>query len=151
MSVSKVMTKQTWYQTFDHAPPSLQDFQRIGEEVLASLPDEFARHLRSVLIKVEEFPDAETEQALELDSPYGLMGLYHGVPIGYEFNMQTPQNVDMISLYRRPILAYWCDSDESLAAIIKNTLIHEIGHHFGLTDDDMDRIEFDDGSPDDRG
>ncbi len=145
------MTDRTFYKTFDRAPPSLEDFQRISEEVLASLPDEFARHVQNILIKVEDFPDAETEQAMELDSPYGLLGLYHGVPIGHDIGIETPQNVDMIFLYRRPMLAYWCDTGDSLAAIIKNTLIHEIGHHFGLSDEDMDRIEFgdiDQGEPD---
>lgn len=136
------MTSQKWYQQFDQAPPSLEDFQQIGEEVLAALPDEFAQHVRNVLIKVEDFPDAETERAMDLDSPYGLLGLYHGIPVGYELSIETPHHVDMIFLYRRPLLAYWCDTGYSLAAIVKNTLIHEIGHHFGLSDDDMDRIEF---------
>jgi predicted Zn-dependent protease with MMP-like domain len=141
------MNKRPWYHSFDHAPPSLEDFQRIGEEVLTSLPDEFARHIQNVVMKVEEFPDAETEQAMELDSPYDLLGLYHGVPVGYDLSTETPHHVDMIFLYRRPLLAYWCDTGDSLAAIIKNTLIHEIGHHFGLSDDDMDRIEFGDSQP----
>jgi predicted Zn-dependent protease with MMP-like domain len=139
------MTGSPWYQRFDHAPPSLEDFERIGEEVLASLPAPFAGHVRDVPIRVEDFPDAGTEQMMALDSPYDLLGLYHGVPIGHDSALDAPrQDVDMIFLYRQPLLAYWCDSDESLAAIIRNTLIHEIGHHFGLSDDDMDRIEFGD-------
>lgn len=137
------MTSRTRYHSFDHPPPSLEDFQQIGKEVLASLPTSFARHIQGVLIKVEEFPDAETEKTMDLESPYDLLGLYHGVPVGYDAGFDSPRhNVDMIFLYRRPLLAYWCDTGQSLAAIIENTLIHEIGHHFGLSDDDMDRIEF---------
>lgn len=141
------MTGGAVYQAFDFAPPSLQDFQRIGEEVLAELPEAFSRHIGDVVIKVEDFPDAATEKAMELESPYDLLGLYHGVPVGFDhgFEVQRDQ-VDMIFLYRRPLLAYWCDTGLSLAAIIHNTLIHEVGHHFGLSDDDMDRIEF--GGPD---
>ncbi len=137
------MTSGAFYQAFDHAPPSIDDFERIGQEVLATLPESFARHLGGVVIRVEEFPDAETEKAMELESPYDLLGLYHGVPVGHDSGFEPPpQQPDMIFLYRKPLLAYWCDHDFSLAAIIENTLIHEIGHHFGLTDEDMDRIEF---------
>ncbi len=139
------MNSTKWYQRFDHAPPSLLDVQRIGEEVLATLPPIFARHVRDVVVKVEEFPDEATAQAMELDSPFDLLGLYHGVPVGHDMGFDAPRHqVDMIFLYRRPLLAYWCDTDLSLAAIVRNTLIHEIGHHFGLSDDDMDRIEFGD-------
>lgn len=141
------MTGGSVYQAFDHAPPSIDDFERIGQEVLASLPETFGQYLGGVVIRVEEFPDAETEKAMELESPYDLLGLYHGVPVGHDSGFEAPpQQPDMIFLYRKPLLAYWCDHNFSLAAIIENTLIHEIGHHFGLTDDDMDRIEFPNGA-----
>ena len=139
------MKRNSSYQTFDLAPPTLEDFRRIGEETLANLSETFTRHLHGVIIKIEEFPDEATEKAMELESPYDLLGLYHGVPVGYDGGFGAPRDqVDMIFLYRRPLLAYWCDHDFSLAAIIENTLIHEIGHHFGLSDDDMERIEFGD-------
>lgn len=131
------------YQAFDLAPPSIDDIERIGQEVLANLPETFTRHLGGVIIRVEDFPDAETEKAMELESPYDLLGLYYGVPVGHDHGFNPPpEQPDMIFLYRKPLLAYWCDHDFSLAAIIENTLIHEIGHHFGLSDEDMDRIEF---------
>lgn len=131
------------YQAFDHPPPSLEDFQRIGEEVLRGLPETFTRHLGGVVIKVEDFPDETTQKAMELESPYDLLGLYHGIPVGQEHGFHSPpEQPDMIFLYRQPLLAYWCDHDFSLAAIIENTLIHEIGHHFGLSDDDMEHIEY---------
>ena len=137
------MNGQTSYQAFDQAPPSLEDIQRIGEDILAELPETFTRHLGGVVIKVEDFPDEATEKAMELESPYDLLGLYNGVPVGHDLGFETPRDqTDMIFLYRQPLLAYWCDHDFSLSAIIENTLIHEIGHHFGLSDEDMDRIEF---------
>ena len=139
------MNEKSTYHAFDHPPPSIEDFQRIGEEVLAGLPALFTQHLGGVVIKVEELPDNATIQAMELESAFELLGLYHGVPVGHDNGFDPPPaQPDMIFLYRRPMLAYWCDHDFSLAAIIENTLIHEIGHHFGLSDDDMDRIEFGD-------
>jgi predicted Zn-dependent protease with MMP-like domain len=138
------MTERPAYQAFDHPPPSIEDIERIGKEVLADLPETFTSHLGDVVIRVEDFPDEATEQAMELESPYDLLGLYHGVPVGHEHGSHTPpEQPDMIFLYRMPLLAYWCENDFSLAAIIENTLIHEIGHHFGLSDDDMEHIEFD--------
>ncbi len=141
------MSSDVWYQAFDHPPPSLDDFQGVIEQAVTSLPVFFQNLIKGVVIKVEDFPDTDVEKAMALESPYDLLGLYHGVPFGHDSGFDAPrQEVDMIFLYRRPILAFWCDHDLSLSAIIKNTLIHEIGHHVGLSDEDMDRIEFgDDG------
>ena len=137
------MNQRSAYQDFDHAPPTIDDIERIGQEVLRNLPETFTRHLDGVLIRVEEFPDAATEKAMELESPYDLLGLYHGIPVGHDHGFNAPpERPDMIFLYRKPLLAYWCDHDFSFAAIIENTLIHEIGHHFGLSDEDMEHIEF---------
>lgn len=139
------MNGEKWYPAFDHAAPSLNDFQKVAGEVLQTLPATFAERIQGVTIKVEDFPDAATERAMALESPFDLLGLYHGVPIGHDSGFEAPRHdMDMIFLYRRPLLAYWCDGQDSLSAIIKNTLIHEIGHHFGLSDEDMDRIEFGD-------
>ena len=93
------------------------------------------------MIQVAEFPDAETERDMELESPFELMGLYSGVPIGERGAAGTRQEVDMIFLYRRPMLDYWCETGEDLVHVIRHVLIHEIGHHFGLSDEDMERIE----------
>jgi predicted Zn-dependent protease with MMP-like domain len=95
------------------------------------------------VIKVEDFPDEETEREMELESPYDLLGLYRGVPVGHGSGLGPPrQDVDMIFLYRAPLLNYWCETGEPLDDIVRNTLIHEIGHHFGYSDEDMDAIEF---------
>lgn len=78
---------------------------------------------------------------MDLESPFDLLGLYHGVALGEKSVLDAPQDVDMIFLYRRPILDYWCESGEDLQHLIRHVLIHEIGHHFGLSDADMDAIE----------
>ena len=123
--------------------PTAADIERIGRRVLAELPDLFRAQVRSVVIKVEDFPDEETEREMELESPYDLLGLYRGVPVGHASELGPPrQDVDMIFLYRAPLLNYWCETGEPLEDIVRNTLIHEIGHHFGYSDDDMDAIEF---------
>jgi len=123
------------------AAPSLDDLERIARAELKRLPKELARHVKGVVIRVAEFPDEETEREMELESPFDLLGLYHGVAIGDKGVSATPENVDMIFLYRRPLLDYWCETGEDLGHLIRHVLIHEIGHHFGFSDDDMERIE----------
>jgi predicted Zn-dependent protease with MMP-like domain len=123
--------------------PTAGDIERIGRRVLAELPALFRAHVQGVVIKVEDFPDEETEREMELESPYDLLGLYRGVPVGHGAGLSPPrQDVDMIFLYRAPLLNYWCETGEPLDDIVRNTLIHEIGHHFGYSDEDMDAIEF---------
>ncbi len=124
-------------------PPSAADLQRLGQAVLADLPEPFRSLIEGVVVRVQDFPDDATLSEMELESPFDLLGLYHGVPVGRDSGFSTPRDdVDMIFLYRRPLLDYWCETALPLADIVRNTLIHEIGHHFGLSDDDMDRIEF---------
>jgi predicted Zn-dependent protease with MMP-like domain len=90
---------------------------------------------------VLDFPDDETLEEMDCESPFDLLGLYRGVNLAQKSTYDTPDDLDMIYLYRRPILDYWCDSGEDLAEVVKHVLIHEIGHHFGFSDDDMERIE----------
>ena len=127
--------------TTDIKPPSLADLEILAEQALTVIPAELARHLKQVLIRVEDFPDAETEDELELESPFELLGLYRGVALTQKSVMDPRPEPDMIFLYRRPILDYWCETGESLYAVMRHVLIHEIGHHFGFSDDDMERIE----------
>jgi len=122
-------------------PPGADDIEAIARKALASLPAELRNPVEGVVIRVDEFPDAETEAELELESPFDLLGLYHGVSIDRRSVSDTPEDVDMIFLYRRPILDYWCESGDDLAHVVRHVLIHEIGHHFGFSDEDMDRIE----------
>jgi predicted Zn-dependent protease with MMP-like domain len=122
-------------------PPSLADLQALAERAFAALPRRFTEPLGPIVIRVEEFPDAETESAMQLESPFDLLGLYHGVALPHK-SLSNPQpDIDMIFLYRRPILDYWIESGEDLYELVRHVLIHEIGHHYGFSDDDMERIE----------
>ena len=122
-------------------PPSLSDCEDIARRAYEDLPEQFRRFVGDVVIRVVDFPDAETEREMELETPFDLLGLYRGVDLGNKSVSWTPSDVDMIFLYRRPLLDYWCDSGEDLEHLIRHVLIHEIGHHFGLSDDDMETLE----------
>jgi predicted Zn-dependent protease with MMP-like domain len=121
--------------------PSLAEIEALAGRALALLPRRFKRHLGPVAIRVEEFPDRETERAMGLDSPFDLLGLYRGVALPLKSVSDPRPQLDMIFLYRRPILDYWCETGEDLFGVVRHVLIHEIGHHFGFSDDDMERIE----------
>lgn len=121
--------------------PSLEDLEILAGDAFQAIPEEFRALVGDVVIRVEEFPDEETEREMELESPFDILGLYRGTDIGHKGLMDQPQHMDMIFLYRRPILDYWCETGEALDHVVRHVLIHEIGHHFGLSDDDMERIE----------
>ena len=116
----------------------------MAKRALDGIPQALRRHLRDVIILIEEFPDPEIEAEMDLGSPFDLLGLYHGVSLDRKSVGDSPEDIDRIFLYRRPLLDYWCETGEDLEAIIRNTLIHEVGHHFGFSDDDMERLESDD-------
>ncbi|MGC2525577.1 MAG: metallopeptidase family protein [Stellaceae bacterium] len=124
-----------------HSPPTLADIEALASRALASVPLPLKQHLGDVLIRVEEFPDEETEEAMDLDSPFDILGLYRGVALPRKSVSDPRPGVDMIFLYRRPILDFWCETGEDLAGLVRHVLIHEIGHHFGFSDEDMERIE----------
>lgn len=121
--------------------PSVADFEAMAAAALATIPEPLRRHTDGVIIRVEDFPDPEIRQEMELESPFDLLGLYSGVSLDRRSVSDPPRTIDMIHLYRRPILAYQRDTGEDLEHIVRHVLIHEIGHHFGLSDDDMERIE----------
>ena len=122
-------------------PPSLADLEAVAREAFAGIPGEMRRYLDGVVIRVDDFPDDETMEEMECETPFDLLGLYRGVDLSRKSVLDTPQDLDMIHLYRRPILDYWCEVGEDLTHVVRHVLIHEIGHHFGLSDDDMERIE----------
>lgn len=127
-------------------PPTLADLETIAYTAFAEIPDELRHMAADVVLRVEEFPDDEVEQEMGLESPFDLLGLYRGVALPHQsFAEAAPRSdVDRIFLYRRPILDYWCETGEDLTGLIKHVLIHEIGHHFGFSDEDMERIEDED-------
>ena len=122
-------------------PPTPEGLRDIAEAELKALPDALAGHVTDVVIRIADFPDPETERDMGLRSPFDLLGLYVGIPVGEKSVTHAPQDVDMIFLYRRPILDYWSETGDALDHIVRHVLIHEIGHHFGLSDEDMERIE----------
>ena len=125
----------------ERLPPSPVDIEELARRALDSIPHRLKRHLGPVVIRVEEFPDEETETEMGLDSPFDILGLYRGVALPNKSISDPRPDLDMIFLYRRPILDYWCETGEGLARIVRHVLIHEIGHHFGLSDADMEAIE----------
>lgn len=122
-------------------PPSLEQLEAIARAAFDSLPEEFRRNVEGVPIRVEEFPDEETEREMGLESPFDLLGLYRGVGIEGRDNPRTGTEPDMVFLYRRPLLDYWCETGEELGHLVRHVVIHEIGHHFGFSDDDMETLE----------
>lgn len=130
---------QTWN---DQSAPSLDDFARLAEAAFAALPDPFRQAAGDVVIRVDDFADEETLAELEIEDPFELSGLYHGVDIGHRDGLGPAPEPSRIFLYRRPILDEWCErGDLGLAEIIAHVLIHEIGHHLGLDDDQIHAIE----------
>jgi predicted Zn-dependent protease with MMP-like domain len=122
-------------------PPSLPELERIAADEFERIPDELRAHLGEILFRIEDFPDAETEAEMDLDSPFDLLGLYRGVALPRRSLLDVRTAPDVIFLYRRPILDYWCETGQDLGDVIRHVLIHEIGHHFGFSDADMERIE----------
>lgn len=125
-------------------PPSLADIEALARQAFATIPPPLARHISDVVIRVEDFPDEETAAEMGLDTPFDLLGLYRGVSIDRKSVSDFATDLDMIFLYRRPILDYWAETGEPLERIVRNVLIHECGHHFGLSDEEMARIEGED-------
>ena len=125
----------------NHLPPSLADIEELAQRSLDTIPRRLKRHLGPLVISVEEFPDEETEEAMGLDSPFDILGLYRGVALPHKSVGDLRPDPDMVFLYRRPILDYWCETSEDLIRLVRHVLIHEIGHHFGFSDEDMARIE----------
>ena len=121
--------------------PSLAQLETIAQAAYERLPARFRALTGDLLIRIEDFPTDEVLDSMGIQSPFDLLGLYSGVDLARKSVMDVSAVPDMVFLYRRPILDYWAENDETLGDIITHVLIHEIGHHFGLSDDDMERIE----------
>lgn len=121
--------------------PDLQAVETLALRALERLPANFRAHLGDVVIRVEDFADDETLDQMGIDDPFALTGLYSGRPLGEKSSMDSGALPDVIHLYRRPILDEWAETGVSLEALVTHVLIHEVGHHFGLSDDDMHALE----------
>ncbi len=121
--------------------PSLDAFEKLAKETWDRLPEVFRNSAGDVMIRIEEFATDDILDSLGIESEFDLMGLYQGVSLDRKSVMDAAPEADVVVLYRRAILDYWADSDETLGALIAHVLIHEIGHHFGFSDDDMEATE----------
>jgi predicted Zn-dependent protease with MMP-like domain len=121
--------------------PSLAEFERIAEAAYRRLPARFRELTGDLVIRIEDFPTDAVLDSLGIQSPFDLLGLYSGVDLAKKSVMDVTPLPDMVFLYRRPILDYWAEHEETLGHIITHVLVHEIGHHFGLSDADMESIE----------
>jgi predicted Zn-dependent protease with MMP-like domain len=121
--------------------PTLVEFEELADLAWRRLPAEFRAMCGDVLIRIEDFPTEEVLDELKLESPFDLMGLYHGVSLDKKSVSDLPRGPDMVFLYRRPLLDVWAEGTETLGHLVTHVLVHEIGHHFGLSDRDMAGIE----------
>ena len=122
--------------------PTLADIEALAEATYAALPSHFTRLCEGLVIRVEDFPDDETLQDMNCETEFDLLGLFRGLGLTQREHLsQTGDEPNMVWLYRRPILDYWAEGEDSLAAIVAHVLVHEIGHHFGLSDEEMETIE----------
>jgi acetylglutamate kinase len=127
-----------------NTPPSTDDIIQMAEHALDAIPAELRAMVRGVAIMVEDVADDETLAAMGLENPWDLTGLYSGTPLTQKSVLDVALQPDTIFLYREPILLEWIETGEELFRLVRNVLIHEIGHHFGLSDADIDRLERDD-------
>jgi predicted Zn-dependent protease with MMP-like domain len=118
-------------------PPSADDIEAIARAALDALPEPFARSLGEIVLLIEEFADDATLDAMGIDDPFDLSGLYEGVPLTERSVEQSGTLPERIRLFRRPILDEWAGGDDTLEHLVAHILVHEVGHHFGLSDDDM--------------
>ena len=121
--------------------PSLADIEALAEEAYARLPEHFRQLCEGLVIRVEDFPTDEVLDTMQAQSEFDLLGLFQGVGLPFRSSSAPEQMPNMVWLYRRPILDYWAEHAETLDHLVTHVLVHEIGHHFGLSDEDMEAIE----------
>jgi predicted Zn-dependent protease with MMP-like domain len=121
--------------------PSLDEFERMAHEAYGQLPEHFRNLCKDLVIRVAEYPTDEVLESMDIESELDLLGLFQGIGLPFQSVQDSGQMPNMVFLYRVPILLYWAEHDETIGAIVTHVLVHEIGHHFGLSDDDMETIE----------
>jgi len=127
-------------QPIDH-PPSADEIEAIARDAMQRLPEPFASHLAHVVLQVDEYADDALLAELEIEHPLDLTGVYEGVPIGRRSVDTSGTLPDRIRLFRQAILAEWCEEGEPFEHLVRHILIHEVGHHFGLSDENMHALE----------
>jgi len=125
----------------DLKAPSLAEMEAMAHDVFERLPKRFRDLCEGVIIRVDDFPTDEVLDEMECESEFDLLGLFQGVGLPFQSTGDVARLPNMVWLYRRPILDYWAEHDETLGHVIRHVLVHEIGHHFGLSDEDMAGIE----------
>jgi predicted Zn-dependent protease with MMP-like domain len=123
------------------AAPSLGDIETLAADAYARLPGHFRKLCEGLVIRVEDFPADEVVDSMRLESEFDLLGLFQGIGLPFQSETAPELMPNMIWLYRRPILDYWAEHEDTLGEIVTHVLVHEIGHHFGLSDEDMEAIE----------
>jgi predicted Zn-dependent protease with MMP-like domain len=121
--------------------PSLAEMEAMAHEVFERLPENFRQLCEGVIIRIDDFPTDKVLDEMGATSEFDLLGLFQGIGLPFRSHEDVARLPNMVWLYRRPILDYWAEHDETLGHIVRHVLIHEIGHHFGLSDDDMEAIE----------
>jgi predicted Zn-dependent protease with MMP-like domain len=121
--------------------PSLAEMETVAHDMFAQLPRPFRDLCEGLIIRVDDFPTEEVLDEMDAESEFDLLGLFQGTGLPHQSNTDVARLPNLIWLYRRPILDYWAEHEETLGHIVRHVLIHEIGHHFGLSDDDMAAIE----------
>ena len=122
-------------------PPTLEDLETLAADAFEKIPERLRQHVDGVAIRVVDFPDEATCNEMALESQFDLLGLYQGLPLNEKSVADQPQDVSIIFLYRRPLLDHWVESGEDLGHLVRHVLIHEIGHHFGFSDAQMEALE----------
>ena len=121
--------------------PSLAEMEAMAHDVFERLPKRFRDLCEGVIIRVEDFPTDEVLDQMDCESEFDLLGLFHGVGLPFQSSGDIARLPNMVWLYRRPILDYWAGHEETLGNVVRHVLVHEIGHHFGLSDGDIAEIE----------
>ena len=122
-------------------PPSADEIEAIARQALNALPEPFARSLGDIVLLIEDFADEETLDAMGIEDPFDLTGIYEGVPLTERSVEQSGTLPERVRLFRRPILDEWAAGNDTLEHLVAHVLIHEVGHHFGLSDEDMHALE----------
>lgn len=125
---------------FDH-PPSAEEIEAIAREAMTRLPEPFAGHLSHVVLQIDEYADEALLAEMGIEHPHDLTGVYEGIPISQRSVETSGTLPDRIRLFRQPILAEWVEEGEPFEHLVRHILIHEVGHHFGLSDEDMHALE----------